>query len=242
MLKFIKPNWSAPSQVKAITTTRYGGYSNSPYNSLNLAEHVNDNPSTVIANRLLLKQSLALANEPTWLKQVHSTELVTANFSNYNCVADGAFSTQIGEVCAILTADCLPVLICDQAANCVAAVHAGWRGLANGILENTLHCLKQPAEKILVWLGPAIGAQVFEVGEEVRDAFVNFLPQAEQAFKISRDGHWFADLYLLARQRLNAQGVTNIYGGNFCTYTDSQFYSYRRDNITGRMASLIWLT
>ena len=242
MLEFITPNWQAPPQVKAYTTTRHGNYSQAPYNGFNLADHVGDNPQAVAANRAALIETIKLPSEPLWLKQVHGIQVVTANPDNANCTADAAFTTAPGQVCVVMTADCLPVLFCDRAVTCVAAAHAGWRGLADGILEATLQHLDLPAQEILVWLGPAIGPEAFEVGEEVRDACIAFLPQAAKAFKPSRDGHFKADLYLLARQRLAHQGITAVYGGSFCTYTEKErFYSYRRDNVTGRMASLIWL-
>lgn len=240
MLNLISPNWPAPPQVKAYTTTRHGGYSQPPYDSLNLANHVGDDAKAVAANRALLSQ--ILPSEPVWLKQVHGIQTVTTNIDNTNCVADAAVATQPEQVCVVLTADCLPVLFCDGAGTRIAAAHAGWRGLAGGILEATLQALKVPAQNIIAWLGPAISPQAFEVGNEVRDAFIDFMPQAIKAFVPNRDDHWLADLYLLARQRLAHQGVTAVYGGGFCTYTDAKrFYSYRRDKITGRMASFIWL-
>jgi hypothetical protein len=241
MLKFITPIWPAPSQVKAYTTTRHGGYSKPPYDGFNLADHVGDNAEAVAANRAALVEALSLPSEPVWLKQVHGIQIVTANSDNGNCTADAAFATAPGQVCVVMTADCLPVLFCDRAGTRVAAAHAGWRGLASGVLEATLQRLELSAEGVLVWLGPAIGPQAFEVGHEVRAAFMDFLPQAAQAFRPSREGRWLADLYLLARQRLAHQGVTAVYGGDFCTYTEKRFYSYRRDKVTGRMASLIWL-
>jgi len=241
MLKFITPTWPAPLQVKAYTTTRQGGYSHPPYDGFNLAEHVGDDAKAIAANRSTLIQTLKMPTKPIWLKQVHGNQIVTANTDHSRCAADASFSTQPGHVCVVLTADCLPVLFCDRAGTRVAAAHAGWRGLANGILETTLQHLNVSPQDILVWLGPAIGPQTFEVGDEVREAFMDFLPSAKEAFKTSREGHWLADLYLLARQRLAHQGVTAVYGGDFCTYTDTErFYSYRRDKVTGRMASLIW--
>lgn len=238
MLKLITPNWPAPSKVKAYTTTRKGGHSQAPYDSLNLGDHVDDDPKAVAANRATLRQLLPA--EPVWLKQVHSTKIVTATSSN--CTADASMTTELNKVCVVLTADCLPVLFCDRAGTTVAAVHAGWRGLAGGILEATLQRFNNAPEDILVWLGPAIGPQAFEVGAEVREAFTDYLPEATQAFKAKGTGHWLADLYLLARQRLAHKSVINVFGGEFCTYTDAEhFYSYRRDKITGRMASLIWL-
>ena len=242
MPKFITPIWPAPSQVKAYTTTRNGGYSVSPYNGFNLADHVGDDDKAVTANRATLLKILKLPSEPIWLKQVHGIQISIAKPNNVNCIADAAYTSECGQVCVVLTADCLPVLFCERSGKKVAAVHAGWRGLAGGILETTLQKLAIPVQDILVWLGPAIGPNVFEVGDEVREAFRNFLPQAIEAFKPNHDGRWLADLYLLARQRLANQGVTTVYGGNFCTYTDAKnFFSYRRAKITGRMATLIWL-
>ena len=241
MLKFITPNWPAPPQVRAYTTTRYGGCSAPPFDGFNLADHVGDEAGAVAANRTALIKTLKLPSEPVWLKQVHGIQTLSANHNNTNCVADAALATEYGQVCVVLTADCLPVLFCDRAGEKVAAAHAGWRGLAGGVLEATVQHLDVPASDILVWLGPAIGPYAFEVGDEVREAFLDFSPQAASAFKPSRDGHWLADLYLLARQRLAQQGIMAVYGGGFCTYTEiERFYSYRRDKITGRLATLIY--
>jgi len=240
MFEFITPNWPAPPQVKAYTTTRKGGYSQSPYAGFNLATHVGDAIESVTENRAALRQVLQIPSEPVWLEQVHSITATTAISANMNCVADACYANDIGQVCVILTADCMPVLFCNREGTKVAAIHAGWRGLANGILEEVLQYFAD--SDILVWLGPAIGSQAFEVGEEVYAAFTSFLPEAKRAFTPIGNNHWLADLYLLARQRLENKGVKTIFGGDFCTYSDSaRFYSYRRDKITGRMASLIWL-
>ncbi len=242
MLDVITPHWPAPPQVKAYTTTRHGGVSYPPYDSFNLAEHVGDDAQAVATNRTILAETLKLPTEPIWLTQVHSTQAIAAQSTYLNGTADATYTHQTGQICVVLTADCLPVLLCDRQGTTVAAVHAGWRGLAAGILETILQYFQVPAQDILVWLGPAIGPQAFEVGDEVRTAFIQALPLAQAAFTPSRQGHWLANLYQLAQQRLNQQGVTHIYGGDFCTYTDpARFYSYRRDKITGRMASLIWL-
>lgn len=242
MIKLITPNWPAPSNVKAYTTTRQGGASQAPYQSFNLADHVGDDPNTVKANRTLLKEILKLPSEPLWLKQVHGTDTIAAECGSTDCVADATYATTPGQVCVVLTADCLPVLFCDRAGTRVAVAHAGWRGLAAGVLETTLQRLSLPPQDILVWLGPAIGPQAFEVGADVRDAFIKPLPQAEEAFTPTRPQHWLANLYLLARQRLAQQGVTAVYGGEFCTFQETdRFFSHRRDKVTGRMASLIWL-
>jgi len=241
-LELITPQWPAPPQVKAYTTTRQGTYSSPPYHGFNLADHVGDNPQTVNANRALLRKTLNLPTEPHWLRQIHGTTTIAIETNLVNCQADAAYATTAGQVCVILTADCLPVFFCDLAGTRVALAHAGWRGCAAGVLEATIQHLKVSPSNLLVWLGPAIGPQAFEVGEEVRTAFIDYLPVAATAFIPTRPGHWLANLYLLARQRLEQQGVTAIYGGDFCTYQQAElFYSHRRDKITGRMANLIWL-
>lgn len=243
MVEFIIPNWQAPPQVRAYTTTRQGGCSQFPYASFNLADHVGDDSNAVATNRATLKQLLQLPTEPLWLTQVHGIEAVIAEENGYHCAADASYTHQPHRICVILTADCLPILFCDRKGTQVAAAHAGWRGLAGGILEATVQRFDAKPQDILAWLGPAISAQAFEVGDEVRESFLNHSLQAEPAFHFHRPGHWLADLYLLAKQRLNACGIKEISGGDFCTYTDAtRFYSYRRDKITGRMASLIWLT
>ena len=239
MHDFITPNWPAPPQVKAYTTTRKAGCSQSPYSSFNLATHVGDELTSVMANRSALRKSLKLPSEPIWLEQTHSVKAIDAISTNIDCQADASYTDTVGQVCVILTADCMPVLFCNREGTKVAAIHAGWRGLANGILEEVLQHF---TTDVLVWLGPAIGPQVFEVGTEVYETFTNFLPQAAEAFKPTDNDHWLADLYLLARQRLANQGITSVFGSNFCTYSEPErFYSYRRDKVTGRMASLIWL-
>jgi len=240
MNDFIQPDWPAPENIKAYTTTRNTGVSEASYASFNLATHVNDNPQHVLKNRAILKQSLNLPAEPVWLEQVHGVcVLDTDNYSSNQ--ADAAFSTHIKQVCVVMTADCLPVLICNRQGTKVAAAHAGWRGLQAGIIERTIDALQEDPASCLLWLGPAIGAQAFEVGDEVREAFVNEMPTTAEAFVANRPGHWLADIYQLARIRLQKKGVNEIYGGGLCTYTDSsRFYSYRRDNHSGRMASLIW--
>jgi len=240
-LTFIAPNWSAPKQVKAYTTTRLGGFSLAPYDGFNLADHVGDDPQCVIKNRILLKKTLhLLPNEPQWLTQIHGIEV--ADFDKNVRCADAIYTREINQVCVVMTADCLPVLFCNRAGTEVAAAHAGWRGLAQGVLEATIQRFQSPHNEIIAWLAPAISAQAFEVGEEVYDAFVKVLPQARFAFTPTRPKHWLADLYLLARQKLEHIGIKAIYGDNFCTYQNAyQFYSYRRDKVTGRMAHLIWI-
>ena len=239
---FIQADWPVAENVQAWVSTRQGGVSSGPWAGLNLAMHVEDHADSVRRNRALLKQALDLPAEPCWLEQVHGVRVIDAAQPSSTPQADAAFTTRPGVVCSVMTADCLPVLLCDRQGTRVAAAHAGWRGLQAGVVEQTLAALNTPAEDVRVWLGPAIGADAFEVGDEVRQAFMQDMPEAEQAFRISRPGHWWADIYILARQRLQRQGVTAVYGGGLCTYTDeARFYSYRRDGRTGRMASLIWM-
>lgn len=239
-MDWIEADWPAPPQVRALTTTRIGGVSNGRWAGLNLAAHVDDDPAAVAANRRLLREALALPAEPRWLEQVHGTCAVDA--AGPACRADASFSDRPGVVCAVLTADCLPVLLCDRAGTRVAAAHAGWRGLVGGVLESTVAALGPDPARLLAWLGPAIGPAAFEVGEEVRAVFLAADPGAAPAFRPSSDGRWLADLYTLARRRLEAAGVGGVYGGTWCTYGDAaRFYSYRRDGVTGRMGSLIWL-
>jgi YfiH family protein len=238
----IYPDWPAPANVRALTTTRQGGVSAAPYDTLNLAEHVGDRPEAVRTNRRLLGERLQLPAEPLWLNQVHGDSVVACEAHAGRPAADASYTTAAGAVCAVLTADCLPVLFCDCDGTRVAAAHAGWRGLAGGVLEAAVRMLAVRPDRLLVWLGPAIGPQAFEVGAEVRDAFIADHALAGEAFVRKPGGRWLADLYRLARIRLQGLGATAVYGGGFCTYTDRQrFYSYRRDGVTGRMASLIWL-
>ena len=236
---WLVPDWPAPPQVRACVTTRAGGESRVPFDSFNLGDHVGDDPAAVIANRQRLQAILGC--KPAWLSQVHSTTTILADPAQVPC-ADASWTDAVGIACTVLTADCLPVLFCNLDGTRVAAAHAGWRGLANGMLESTMAAMQTPAERLLAWLGPAIGADAFEVGAEVREAFVAQHPQAAEAFRPSRnpDRH-MADLYRLARIRLAASGVTAVFGGGFCTFSDPRFYSYRRAARTGRFASLIWL-
>ena len=236
---WLTPDWPAPSRVRACVTTRAGGVSLAPFDSLNLGDHVGDDPQAVAENRRRLIERLGC--NPAWLQQVHSADVVEADPAAV-AVADASWTTTPGRACAVLTADCLPALFCDRAGSRVAAAHAGWRGLAGGVLENTVAALGVPAGELLVWLGPAIGPQSFEVGAEVREAFVVQHAQAEQAFSASRNaGRFMADLYALARIRLAAIGVAAVHGGGLDTFSDPRFFSYRRAARSGRLASLIWL-
>jgi YfiH family protein len=238
---FIVPDWPAPANIHALQTTRLGGLSLSPYDSLNLGSHVGDDPLVVERNRNRLTPYVP--SEPIWLEQVHGTHVVLGETAGCLPKGDACVARSKNTVCAIMTADCLPVLLCAEDGSVVGAAHAGWRGLADGVIEKTVETMQVEGSQLLAWLGPAIGPDAFEVGEDVREAFVRHNSQAAQAFKPhpAAPGKFLADIYLLARQCLNAVGVTRIYGGEYCTYSDPQrFYSYRRDGCTGRMASLIW--
>ncbi len=245
----IIPEWPAPKNVQTLQTTRNGGVSSAPYSSLNLGSHVGDAPLAVARNRMLLEP--LLPSEPVWLKQVHGT--VVADAAQADCwpEADACVSSHAGAVCVVMTADCLPVLLCDEQGSVVAAAHAGWRGLCDGVIEQTVRAMNVQPGVLMAWLGPAIGAQAFEVGDEVRAAFIAKQPQAAVAFVPSpacgrgaggEGKKYLADIYLLARMRLQALGITRIHGGGLCTYTDHErFFSYRRDGVTGRMGTFIWL-
>ena len=237
---WIPASWPAPAHVRAGCTTRLGGMSQGPYASLNLALHVQDDPQAVHGNRQRLRKFLGLPTEPRWLTQVHGCVVAQDDASQHE--ADASLSRLPGNVCAVLTADCLPVLLCDRAGSVVAAVHAGWRGLAAGIISKSVTLLGVPMNEVLVWLGPAIGAQAFEVGPEVRAAFLSRAPGYSAAFVAGASDRWHMDIYTAARIELALLGVETVYGGGLCTYADqARFYSYRRDGQTGRMASLIWL-
>jgi YfiH family protein len=235
----IIPDWPAPARVRALQTTRAGGFSLPPYDSLNLGMHVGDNALTVAANRILL--GTRVPAEPVWMEQVHGVDVAIAEQAGCMPVADACVARQRDAVCVVMTADCLPVLLCDEAGSVVGAAHAGWRGLADGVIEATVAAMGLPGERMMAWLGPAIGPQAFEVGGEVREAFLHRDPAAHIAFR-PHAGRYLADLYQLARLRLQALGVTRIHGGGFCTFSEPErFFSYRRDGRTGRMASMVWI-
>ncbi len=240
----IEPDWPAPPGVRAAFTVRTGGVSEPPYDSLNCAAHVGDAPGAVSENRVRLRARLELPSEPGWLDQVHGAAAITLGGEPaVPAVADAAVAREPGRVCVVQVADCLPVLLASRDGSGVGAAHAGWRGLAGGVLESALRALGAPAAQVLAWLGPAIGPEHFEVGEEVRAAFTRPDPGAAAAFTANARGRWQCDLYALARRRLRALGVTSLYGGGWCTYADPQrFFSYRRDGRCGRMAALIWRT
>ena len=238
---FIRPDWPAPRKVHALSTTRIGGVSIGSYASLNLGEHVGDSPQAVAANRAQLQRYLHGAM-PRWLSQVHGVR-VTRDGDTTHAPADAAVTARRDVACTIMTADCLPVIFCDKAGTRVAAAHAGWRGLSAGVLEATLADMGGKPGDVMAWMGPAIGPKAYEVGEEVRRAFVAHSAEAAEAFTPGRAaGKWWCDLYLLARQRLTAAGVKDVCGGGFCTFTDKErFFSFRRDGHCGRMATLVWL-
>ncbi|MEO6976574.1 MAG: peptidoglycan editing factor PgeF [Gallionella sp.] len=236
----IIPDWPAPSNVKALQTTRAGGVSSQPYDSLNLGDHVGDAPMAVARNRMSL--NALLPSEPVWLEQVHGTVVANADMTSCLPQADACIARHRAAVCVVMTADCLPMLLCDTQGSVVGVAHAGWKGLVAGVIEATLQAMEAAPENIMVWLGPAISQDAFEVGDEVRAAFVAIQPEAASAFVPGQNGKWFADLYALARLRLNALGINRIYGGGSCTYRDrDRYFSYRRDGVTGRMGTFIWL-
>lgn len=241
MAELLVPDWPAPAAVRALQTTRLGGCSAAPWDSLNLGDHVGDDPARVLANRARLRSGLP--GEPAWLKQVHGTRVVDAALPSSDAIeADAAYARQAGAVCVVMTADCLPVLFCNRAGTVVAAAHAGWRGLQAGVLEATIAAMGEAPGNLLAWLGPAIGPARFEVGDEVRAAFVASDPEAAQAFAPASPGKWLADIYRLAERRLRTAGLASIHGGGLCTVSDGErYFSYRRDGVTGRMATLIWL-
>jgi YfiH family protein len=247
-VSWLEPEWPAPPGVRALSTFRSGGVSTARYASLNLGDHVGDSAAAVVENRRRLKAAAGLPTEPAWLTQVHGTNVVdldaAAELGASGPVgpADAAFTRRRGRVCAILTADCLPIVLAADSGDLVAAAHAGWRGLAGGVIETTVQALPVAPERLMAWLGPSIGPKHFEVGAEVREALVKGDLGAEAAFVPNARGRFMADLNALARRRLAALGVSRIYGGGQCTYADGErYFSHRRDGVTGRQAALIWL-
>jgi YfiH family protein len=248
-ISYLIPDWPAPARVRACITTRLGGQSQGPYASFNLATHVGDDPSAVADNRAALVERLGLKRKPQWLEQIHGTQVVEAADDGWVRSADGCYTRAPGLACAVMTADCLPVFVCNTSGSQVAVLHAGWRGLAKGILAKGLDTFSEPGSELMAWLGPAISQPHFEVGIEVLEAFFESARDVHHSDLIAaaftpgkRPLHFFADIYALARAELQALGVKAIFGGNYCTYRDeTRFYSFRRDKTTGRMASLIWL-
>jgi YfiH family protein len=236
---WITPDWPAPGHVRAFVTTRNGGVSTGAYASLNLGTRVGDEVAAVTQNRARVRA--LLPGDPKWLHQVHGTAVVQADRAENETTADAAFTRANAVVCTVQVADCLPVLFCDRAGSCVAAAHAGWRGLSAGVLEQTIAALGVPPQHLIAWLGPAIGPTAFEVGADVLDAFGDIDPKHD-AFVAARPGKWMADLFALARRRLASAGVGAVCGGGLCTASDSaRFFSHRRDRVTGRQAAFVWL-
>ncbi len=241
-IKPISATWPAPKHVRALTTTRTGGLSSGAYQSFNLGDHVGDDPHAVKMNRALLRQTFKLPAEPVWLKQVHGVDVVNAEKVEAGTIADGAYTDKRNVVLAVLTADCLPVFLCDRDGTEIGIVHAGWRGLASGVVEAGLRAMGAPRHHLLAHLGPAIGAQAYEVGDDVRQEFVRHEAEASRAFSATGEGKWLVNMVELTRMRLHAFGITQVTGGEHCTYREPErFFSYRRDGACGRMASLIWI-
>jgi YfiH family protein len=235
------PNWPAPARARAWVTERGGGASTGSYAALNLATHVGDSPQRVAANRSLLRAGLRLPAEPVWLEQVHGATVLDLD-RDALVPADGAVTSRAGVVCAVLTADCLPVVFAARNGGRVGVAHAGWRGLLNGVLASAVRALRTPPGEVVAWLGPAIGAASYEVGADVRDAYVSRDASAAEAFAPNSRGRWQADLYALARASLARAGVGSIHGGGFCTYREAdRFFSHRREAPCGRFATLVWL-
>ena len=240
-IDYIEAGWSAPPQVKALCTTRNGGVSKHPYNSLNLAAHVGDDESYVLHNRKLLKDTLNLPAEPCWMEQTHSTRVVNLEHDSKRC-ADAAISQKSDTVAVVMTADCLPILLCNRSGSEVAAIHAGWRGLADGIIEATINKMKSSPDQLLAWIGPGISQRYFEVGEEVRKNFNANNIGTNDYFIASRPGHWLCDLAGLAVDVLTRLELTEVNHTEYCSFKDDALlFSYRRNATTGRMASLIWI-
>ncbi len=237
----LQPDWPVPPGVRAAMTTRAGGVSRGPFASFNLAAHVGDDESAVLENRRKLKTALELASEPAWVEQVHGIDVAVVPRPGRG-PADAVVTFTRRVACAVLVADCMPVMLASRVGDRVGVAHAGWRGLAAGVIEAAVAALDCKPAELVAWLGPAIGPSAFEVGSEVRDAFLDRDSGAAAAFRPGRDGRWLADLPALARRRLAAAGVADVHGGNLCTFSDPvRFYSYRRDGATGRMAALAWL-
>ena len=239
----IIPNWQVPANIHGFTTTREGGVSEAPFDSFNLGDHVGDEKSAVKTNRTLLVEKFNLPQAPLFLTQTHSTRVIQLPYSGDNLEADAVYTNHSNQVCAVMTADCLPVLFTNKQGTEVAAAHAGWRGLCDGVLEETVKCFQSVPQEIIAWLGPAIGPTAFQVGREVIEQFMAFDPIAETAFTAdpNEEGKYLGNLYQIAKQRLNKLGITDISGGEYCTFNEKEtFFSYRRDGVTGRMASVVW--
>ena len=242
---WFEPQWPAPSGVRVLSTLRGepggGGASKAPYACFNLGDHVGDDPLAVAENRRILRREAGLPAEPAWLAQVHGITVADLDEAGPHTAADAAITRRPGKVCAILTADCLPIIFATDTGDTVAAAHAGWRGLATGVIGATVHAMAVQPERLIAWLGPAIGPSHFEVGGEVREAFLSGDPGAGDAFRLNAGGKFMADLAALARRQLEHLGVNRIYGGDECTYASAdRYFSHRRDGVTGRQATLVW--
>lgn len=238
--QWLQPDWQLPA-VKAWCSTRAGDFSQPPYDGFNTANHVDDDPASVVACRRALAEYFHWQSEPQWLKQVHGIAVVDARADGLERTGDAVYTCQPGQVCTLHTADCLPVFFAAEDGSEVALAHAGWRGLAAGILESTLERFSSSPHTIKVWLGPAIGQSAFEVGADVREAFLSQAADQDACFQINDRGRWQCDLYELARKRLASAGIVHISGGEYCTFSDRRFFSFRRQPVTGRMLSMIWI-
>ncbi len=242
-LQWLEPAWPAPPQVHALSLLRSGGMSQGLFASLNPALHVGDEEADVRENRRRIRDFFSLPDEPLWLNQVHGIKVSDCSDTTPDPQADGSYARGFDRVCAVLTADCLPILLCDRGGQEVAALHAGWRGLAAGVIESALTLFHSPPEQLMACLGPAIGAGAFEVGEEVRELFCQQHEDQDLITESHREGHWFADLQGLARRRLERLGVSALFSMGGCTFTEKEdYFSFRRDQQCGRMATLIWLS
>ena len=241
--RYLIPDWPVATQVKACVTLRTGGYSKPPYTSFNLGFRSGDDQNAVVANRQLLSKDWSWSQAPQWLEQVHGVDVVTAQSDGIERKGDAVWTDQVGLPCAVLTADCLPVIFTNPSGTKVAAAHAGWKGLVAGVLEQTIESMGEPADELIVWMGPAISQSCFEVGPEVREQFVAIDAEASRAFKSGNSDRWYGDLYQLARLRLAKAGVKAVSGGDFCTFSESErWFSYRREGAqSGRLATIIWI-
>jgi YfiH family protein len=238
-MNWIKPDWPVASNIHAVATLRSGGVSQGTFNSLNLGLHVNDEPENVYKNRRIISRMLDLPSEPVWMEQVHGIDVIKADQSKQIEKADASYTDQENTVCAVLTADCLSILLATTDGSKIAAIHAGWRGLLSGVVANTVNTMG--TINLIAWLGPAIGADCFEVGQEIKDSFIKKSEKFTQVFTKTNEKKYLVDIYKLAKIELASVGIKQVYGGGFCTVTDKErFYSYRRDGETGRMATLIW--
>lgn len=241
---YIIPNCPLPNSVRAYSTTRIKGHSKTPFHAFNLSFNVGDHDEAVKKNRQQLMDELEMPESPVWLKQVHGNHVITLNDNISEPCADASFTMRSNKICVVTTADCLPILLWNQEGTEVAAIHAGWRGLLTDVIGATIQAMTSSPDTLIAWLGPAIGPNVFELNEEIRVDFLNSNPQNIDCFEVRNENKIFANIYKMASHNLNRYGVKNIYGGNYCTYTQNDlFYSFRRDSrVTGRMASLIWIT